>query len=73
MIRDVLTSQLACRAYCKSTVMDLYAVHRRVTFVTRPLLLEPLSLEPGRICMISMYLQTAPSRSVLMLDAGAAR
>jgi hypothetical protein len=27
----------------------------------------------GGICMISMYSQTAPSRSVLMLDAGIAR
>jgi hypothetical protein len=31
------------------------------------------SHELGRICMISMYSQSAPSRSVLMLDAGLAR
>jgi hypothetical protein len=28
-----------------------------------------LSLEPGRICMISSYSQTARPRSVFMLDA----
>jgi hypothetical protein len=27
------------------------------------------SLEPGRICMISMYSQIAPSRPMFMLDA----
>jgi hypothetical protein len=34
---------------------------------------EMLSLEPGRICMISSYSQTARLRSMLVLDAEAGR
>jgi hypothetical protein len=61
MIQYARTSPLARRAYFKSTVMLLFAAHRH--FVTRSW--EDLH--------DSMYSQSAPSRSVLMLDAGLAR